>query len=135
VSIERCSAASWSASRSRFVVASCHHDRTESLQAVAGEVAPLENGEPGLEGRRHGVGHGGRCREEDRRAGRTLGLASMSAAMNSGSGRIVSDDHDLTRAGDGIDRDVAEDVFLRQGHEQVARAHDRARRAGRPSMP
>ena len=53
-----------------------------------------------------------------------LGLGDQVHRRELGPGRFVDDHHHFARAGDRVDVHLAEDVFLGQRHEQVARPDD-----------
>ena len=53
-----------------------------------------------------------------------LGLGKQVGRHELGVGALVRDDQDLARAGDHVDVHLAEDIPLRRGHVDVARAHD-----------
>ena len=62
--------------------------------------------------------------DQDARARRVLGLADQVGGDVVGLGRPVGDQDDLARPGDAVDVDLAVDVPLGQGDEQVARPDD-----------
>ena len=117
--------------RRRLLVAAGDHDAGEPLEAVPREVGPFEHGELLGDRRGHPIGDGGARRQQDRRPRRVLGLGQHVGRDELRSGGLVGHDHDLARAGDRVDRHVAEHVFLGERHEQVARAHDLVH-AGQP---
>ena len=57
-----------------------------------------------------------------------LGLGDQVGGDELGLGRVVGQHDDLARAGDAVDGDLAEDVLLGQGDEQVARPDDHVHR-------
>ena len=88
---------------SRFVIAPRHHDRAKPLEAVAGEIAPLEHRQPPVERLGHTVGQRGSRGEQDCRAGRVLSLCEHVGGDVFGIADRIGNDHDLARAGDRVD--------------------------------
>ena len=109
---------------SRFVITVRHHDRAKPLEAVAGEIAPLEHRQPPVERLGHSVGQRGARGEQDRGARGVLRLCEHVGGDVFGIADRIGNDHDLARAGDRVDRDVAVDMFLGECHEEVAGADD-----------
>ncbi len=106
-----------------FGVASEDH-RAEFLQALPGQLAPLKSGQLPLKLRDRGVQHTLVPADQDARPRRMFGLGDQVQCRVIGPRGAVHDHHDLAGAGDGVDIDLAVDVFLRQGDEKIARPDD-----------
>ncbi len=120
----RCSGAIESVERHGLVLVLHQDQGAVLLQAIAGEVAPAQGGQGGAQGRVHPVDQVGFPGDQEARAGRMLGLGDQVRRDETRVGRPVGDQDDLARAGDTVDIDLAEDLTLGQGHEQVAGPDD-----------
>ena len=109
----------------------------EPFEAVAGQVAAAQPGELVVEGLGDAVDQVGLPGDQDARARRVLGLADQVGGDVARVGRPVGDQDDLARPGDAVDVDLAVDLPLGQGDEQVARARRSCRpaRSPRPRRP
>jgi hypothetical protein len=96
----RCSVASSFASVDRFVGVLHEHQRAERFERWPRQIAALERGELLLEFRRYCVDQRRVPSNQNRRAGRMLGLGDEICRGEIGPRRLVGDDDHLARPGD-----------------------------------